>query len=307
VRPKTYNTMTLLRSILASLSEADERVGNELVKLVRIYPLSKAASPPTQRLLDMTDVMYNGLITYDENFFISLVRVLNEETVQPQDLQMMGMLLPLGIERGKQFKPDADTVALLKSAANEAHAWIMAKAATDITPWWPDSQWVVPSPPITVPTGFKWVTPNYFDVDSRGIALSQYFCPTEKLGTGSFYFGSFHDSSGSPLEGGTSYRLHVPAKVPVREFWSVTVYSLRTSSFFLNSTHLTLSSLDKGMETNADGSVDVYFGPNAPAGKESNWLYTAAGEKWFPWFRVYGPEKAIMDKSWKLPDIEKAK
>src|SRR5262245_41431283 len=103
VRPKTYNTMTLLRSILASLSEADERVGNELVKMVRIYPLSKAASPPPQRLLDMTDVTYNGLITYDETFFVSLARALNEETVQPRDLQMMGMVLPLGIERGKEF------------------------------------------------------------------------------------------------------------------------------------------------------------------------------------------------------------
>jgi hypothetical protein len=81
--------------------------------------------------------MYNGLITYDETFFTALARVLNEETVQPRDLQMMYMLLPLSIERGKEFKPDADTVALLRSAANEAHAWIMAKAATEITPWWP--------------------------------------------------------------------------------------------------------------------------------------------------------------------------
>ena len=85
----------------------------------------------------------------------------------------------------------------------------------------------------------------------------------------------------------------------------MTVYSLKTSSFFLNSTHLTLSSLDQEMKRNDDGSVDFYFGPQAPAGKESNWLFTPAGEKWFPWFRVYGPEKAIMDKTWKLPDIEK--
>ena len=41
-----------------------------------------------------------------------------------------------------------------------------------------------------------------------------------------------------------------------------------------------------------------------PAGQETNWLYTETGQKWFPWFRVYGPEKAIMDKSWRLPDIE---
>ena len=180
----------------------------------------------------------------------------------------------------------------------------MYKAATDVTPWWPDSQWCVPTPPITVPTDFKWETPNYFGVDARGIALSQYFCPTAKLGTDSFYFGTFHDHSGKALEGQKTYRLHVPANVPVREFWSATVYSLKTSSFFLNATRLTLGSLDKDLRKNADGTVDIYFGPKPPAGQESNWLYTQPGQKWFPWFRVYGPEKAIFDKSWRLPDIE---
>ena len=283
------------------------QAGNELVKQVKIYPLSKAANPPAQRLLDMTDVMYNGLVKYDETFFTSLARVLNEETVQPRDLQMMGMLLPLGIEKGKEFKPDAATVALLKSAASGSARLVDGQGCDGRTPWWPDSQWCIPSPPITMPTEFKWEMPNYFGVDARAIALSQYFCPTAKLGTGSFYFGTFHDHSGNPLEGGNNYRLHVPANVPVREFWSVTVYSLETSSFFLNAPRLTLGSLDKELRKNADGSVDIYFGPKPPAGQESNWLYTQAGQKWFPWFRLYGPEKAIFDKSWKLPDIEKVK
>ena len=43
--------------------------------------------------------------------------MLNEEPAQSQDLQMMGMLLPLGIEKGKDFKPDVATVARLNSAA----------------------------------------------------------------------------------------------------------------------------------------------------------------------------------------------
>jgi hypothetical protein len=307
VRPKTYNTMTLLRSILRSLSEEDFKAGNGLVQQVKIYPLSKADNPPVQRFLDMTDVMYHGLIPYDETFFSSLARMLNEEAAQPIDLQMMGMLLPLGIEKGKEFKPDAATIAVLKQAAAEAHAWIVDKSTIDVTPWWPGSQWNIPTPPITLPSGVKWQMPNYFGVDSRAIALSQYFCPTAKLGTGSFYFGTFHDHSGSPLEGGDNYRLHVPPDVPVREFWSVTVYSLETASFFLNSTHLTLGSLDKDLIKNADGSVDLYFGPKPPAGKESNWLYTQNGQKWFPWFRLYGPEKAVFDKSFKLPDIERVK
>jgi hypothetical protein len=305
VRPQTYNTMTLLRSILDSLSVEDVHAGNALVQRVKVYPLSQAANPPAQRLLDMTDVLYNGLFAYDETFFSSLARVLDEETVQPRDLQMRGMLLPLGIEKGKPYNPDATTATLLNAAAKEAHDWIMYKAVTDVTPWWPASQWCVPSPPITMPSGFKWEAADYFDVDARGIALSQYFCPTAKLGTGSFYFGAFHDSSGAPLEGSSKYSLHVPAGVPVREFWSVTVYSLATSSFFLNAPRLTLGSLDKDLRKNADGSVDICIGPTPPPGEESNWIYTQAGQKWFPWFRLYGPEKAVFDKSWKLEDITK--
>lgn len=305
VRPATYNTMTLLRSILASSSEKDVQAGDELVKQVRVYPLSKAANPPAQRLLDMSDILYDGLVKFDETFFTNLSRALNEETVQSRDLQMMGMLRALGIEKGKEFKPDAATTAILKNAATEAQAWLMDKVTTDSTPWWTDSQWVIPSPPITMPTAFKWEMPDYFGVDERAIAIYQYFCPTAKLGTGSFYFATFRDHGGQPLEGGNNYRLHVSANVPVKEFWSITIYSLETSSFFRNSPRLTLGSLDKDLQKNADGSVDIYIGPKPPAGQESNWLYTPAGQKWFPWFRVYGPEKAIMDKSWKLSDIEK--
>jgi hypothetical protein len=53
--------------------------------------------------------------------------------------------------------------------------------------------------------------------------------------------------------------------------------------------------------------VDIYFGPKAPAGQESNWIYTPPAKSWFPWFRFYGPEKALFDKSWTMPDIEMVK
>lgn len=63
--------------------------------------------------------------------------------------------------------------------------------------------------------------------------------------------------------------------------------------------------MDKAVQKNADGSVDIYVGPKAPVGKEANWIYTRPGKKWYPWFRFYGPQKGIFDKSWKLPDIER--
>ena len=305
VRPKTYNSMTLLRSIVASLSEEDVRAGDTLVRQVRVYPLAKAGNPPPQRLVDMTDLIYDGLVRYDESLYLSLAHALNEETVQAGDLQMMGMLLPLGIEMGKEFKPDASTVALLKKAAAEAHAWLMDRRVTFITPWWPDSRWAIPAGPIALKTQFHWEVPGFFDVDSRGLALAAFFAPTAKLGTGSFYFGTYFDGRGRPLRGEHTYRLHVPPNVPVREFWAFTVYSQDTAALFRNSTRPTLDSLDKAMSRNSDGSVDIYVGPKAPRGKESNWIYTPAGKLWFPWFRAYGPEKALLDKAWKLPDIER--
>jgi hypothetical protein len=307
VRPTTYNTFTLVRSILASASEEDVRKGDALVNQVKIYPLAKADNPPAQRFVDMTDIMYDGLVQYDERLYVSLARMLNEETIQPRDLEMLGMLLALGIEKGKEFKPNAATVAQLKTAAAEAHTWLMEKRFTFVTPWWPDSQWYVPAGPIAPQTEFHWEVANYFDVDSRGIALSSFFGPTAKLGTGSFYLGTYHDSSGHRLQGENTYHLHVPANVPVREFWALTVYSQETAALFRNSTRLTLDSFDKGMRKNADGSVDLYIGPKPPTGQESNWIYIAPEKNWFPWFRFYGPEKPLFDKSWKMPDIEMVK
>jgi len=317
LRPKTYGSYMLIRSILASRSEADVRAGNALVKQIRIYPLSQAGNPPAPRFVDMTGKLYNAVVPYDDTFYDSLARVLNEEPVQAapdfwsiresRDLQMLGMLLPLGIEKGKEFKPDAATRTQLKAAATEAHAWLINGITTTFERYYPDGKWTLPLPSIGKQTEFLWEVPNYFDVDARGITLASFFGPVAKLGAGSFYLSTYHDKSGAPLLGSNNYSLHVPANVPASDFWALTVYDLETEAFFLNSTHLTVDSLDKDLQKNADGSVDIYVGPKAPVGKESNWIYTPPGKKWYPWFRFYGPQKAIFDKSWVLPDIELVK
>ena len=105
LRLRTYGSYMLIRSILASRSEADVRAGDALVKQIRIYPLSQAGSPPVPRFVEMTGKLYNAVVPYDDTFYDSLARVINEEPVHPRDLQMLGMLLPLGIEKGKEFKP----------------------------------------------------------------------------------------------------------------------------------------------------------------------------------------------------------
>jgi hypothetical protein len=84
VRSKTFNAKALMRSILASRSEEDRRLGDEMVAQIKIYPLADADNPPEQRFVDMTDTMYRGLVKYDEGMYTSLARMLNEEPVQPR-------------------------------------------------------------------------------------------------------------------------------------------------------------------------------------------------------------------------------
>src|SRR5271165_5090661 len=305
LRPKTYGSYMLIRSILASRSEEDVRAGDALVRQIRIYPLSKAGSPPEPHFIDMTGKLYDAVVPYDDRFYDSLAGVINAEPVESRDLEMLGMLLPLGIEKGKDFKPDPATRAQLKAAAAEAQAWLIQGIVSTCPPYWPDSKWNIPAPPIGIKTEFLWEVPNYLDVDARGITLASFFGPVAHLGAGSFYLNTYFDEKGGRLTGKNTYRLHVPSSVPASDFWAVTVYEQETAAFFRDSTHLTVDSLDPALRKNADGSVDVYVGPRAPVGMESNWIYTEPGKDWYPWFRFYGPQKAIFDKSWKLPDFEK--
>ena len=79
--------------------------------------------------------------------------------------------------------------------------------------------------------------------------------------------------------------------------------SATLAAFVRDARRVELNSYDQKMQKNADGSIDVYFGPVALASKEANWIYTAPGKPWIALFRFYGPEKALLDKTWKLPDL----
>jgi hypothetical protein len=130
------------------------------------------------------------------------------------------------------------------------------------------------------------------------------FAPQQKLGEASFYIISAHDNADKPLDGGNSYKLHILANVPARQFRAVTIYDTETAGFIRESPRVGVDSYDSKMKKNADGSVDVYFGPKARPGQETNWVPTTPGRQWFAMFRFYGPDKPLFEKTWKLTDIE---
>ena len=154
--------------------------------------------------------------------------------------------------------------------------------------------------------GFVFDEGDSLLLDARaGIFHFGTFVPRQ-LGKATAYLISLRDANGDLLSEKHSYKLRVPAKVPVRDFWSVIIYSKETKAFIYNDADkVGLSSYDtSSLHVNEDGSVDLYFGETAPKGQESNWIPTA-GEDFFLIFRFYGPEEAVFTKSFKLPDVEK--
>ena len=114
------------------------------------------------------------------------------------------------------------------------------------------------------------------------------------------------DRQGRPFDGGNAYRLNVPANPPVKQYWSATVYDRATHGLIRNLPWSSRSSQTPGLQKSADGSVDLYFSPKSPSGRETNWVPTSTEGKFEVLFRFYGPQKPLFDKTWKLPDIERS-
>ncbi len=68
-----------------------------------------------------------------------------------------------------------------------------------------------------------------------------------------------------------------------------------------------INSLNKDVKANADGSFDIYYGPTAPKGKESNWIQTIPGKSWFIILRMYGPLEPWLNKTWRPSELELVK
>ena len=125
------------------------------------------------------------------------------------------------------------------------------------------------------------------------------------VGIGSQYAAAVRDANGNYLKGSNTYKLTLPANVPAKDFWSILLYDSQTRSMLQTDQQFpSISSLLADIEQNVDGSTDIYFGPKAPKGKESNWVQTIPDKGFWLILRLYGPLEPWFDKSWRPGKIE---
>jgi len=234
--------------------------------------------------------------------------MIEEEPVETYNLAMMGLLAQVGIKKGGPFEPSKDLKAIHAKAAPEALEYMIEEYHRILNPpFFKGRKWSALMPPGAVETDFSYEFASYFDYHARGSLYYAVISSVKNYGSATFYLDLAETPDGEWLDGAKNYRLNVPAGVPVRDFWAITTYDLETASYLRDLEPSSIDSNMKSVKKNADGSVDIYFGPKAPKGKESNWLPTDPKRRFFLLFRAYGPEPAILDGSFVLNDIELVK
>lgn len=307
VRPKTYGNWMPFRSFLV---DGSTKPGVESVKQhLKIYQLADAANPQSITFANASGVPANFVAPGDYSFWTLLNQVIQEEPSEGSDPTTLGLFASIGIVKGKPFDPDERMKKILTDAANIGAVTARTLAFKIREPeafFYPNSSWRLP-----FFGGYKFeVAPGVANLD--GAAFFYYFATgvtpameAEMVGQGSQYPWASLDSKGNPFDGGKTYKLRLPPNTPVKDFWSVIVYDNQTRSMLQTDQRApSVSSQDKGVKTNADGSVDVWFGPKAPPGMEKNWVQTIPGKGWFMILRLYGPLEPWFNKTWRPGEIE---
>jgi hypothetical protein len=290
--------------------------------------------PPAEvkpvRYIEGSGLAFNTIPPSDHTFFDLVNDFVQEEVEGAFEPEIMGALAAIGIVKGQPFEPDARMRGILTQAADVGNAtgrtlnFAFRGTSEEDFAYYPGSSWYNmlflggysfdTPPPAVTPEGIK----PYPKVGHRRLAsrfsffhwatgITPAMC-MRITGVGSQYLMSTMDSDKNVFDGAKNYKLTLPPNIPQANFWSVTVYDNQTRSMLQTPQRWpktgSLSYPLPAAVENDDGSTDVYFGPEAPEGKESNWIQTLPGKGYFVILRLYSPLQPFFDKTWRPSEVE---
>ena len=275
----------------------------------RMYPLSQKDNPPKMNFINVSGTENNTIHRMDYGYWEEVNSTIQAEPATGISPEVRGMLAAIGIEKGKEFKPDERMKKILTEAAKVGSVTAQALTARPrderfyVYPG--ERMWTNPMPggayDFMVNGGIFHDARIYMHFYATGITPAM---AARNVGVGSQYLIAYLDKNENALDGSKTYKIHLPPNVPAKDFWSFTLYDNQTRSMLQTDQRFPgVDSLGK-VKANADGSYDIFFGPKAPEGMEHNWIQTVPGKAWNTIFRLYGPLEPFYDKTWKPSDPE---
>ncbi len=291
---------------------------------LKIYPLAdmneawladgKRGQPPEMEFISATGREFNTIHSNDFGFFEELYSVIDREPLDLIDPETRGLFASIGIQKGTPFAPDERMTKLLTDAVavgNGTARSLLWHDRNEENFLYEGSYWKFGY------VGDDWQYLKDGGLGGRNLDARTHFfynatvnspaMAMHLLGAGSQYAWGYLDSAGNHLDGGESYRLHLPQDVPAVKFWSIAVYDTQSRSLLRTDQRFPTKAswrVPDEFVYNDDGSLDLYFGPIAPAGMEPNWIQTLPGKSWFCLLRLYSPLSPWYDKTWRPGEID---
>ena len=288
-------------------------------------PLAPLPEVTGTRFVEGSGVPVNTIPPNDFTYWEMVDGLVQQEPAGIADPEIMGLLAAVGIVKGRPFKPDGRMRKILEDAVVVGNATArtisFAPRPEEGFAYYPGSAWLNPlfaggydflDPPPQITS--KGVVPSPGGGARKLNARIAWFYPYTGItpamcmrlpGMGSQYLVAMRDGSGEFLDGGRGYRLTLPPGIPESRFWSVMVYDRQTRSMLqTGQPRPDVGSQSGTVKACPDGSTDIYFGPAAPDGWDSNWLQTVPGKGFFVILRLYNPLQPFFDKTWRPGEIE---
>jgi hypothetical protein len=278
-------------------------------KFTKVYLLSDIERPPAMKFFNLSGQAFNTVAVNDYSFYENINWLVQEEPINTLNPDTLGLLAAIGIVKGKPFMPDGRMRAILTEAVAVGNATARVNLFSNRFEkrfFYPDSAWFS----IYFCDNYEFLVDGVPLLDARigywyfanGISPAMVL---KMVGIGSQYAAAMVDSQGKPLDGSKTYKVHLAPNIPVKDFWSFVVYDNQTRTMLqTDQQYPSISSNNKGIVINPDTSIDIWFGPTAPVGHETNWLQTVPGKGWFTFLRLYGPLQSWFDKNWQPGEVE---
>ena len=288
---------------------------------------------PETKFIEGSGLAFNTIPPSDYTFFDLINENVQSEPATSYDVELAGQLAAIGIVHGKPFAPDERMKKILSDAAAFGQAtgralnwryamkhpdWAYYEGSNWGSMLWQGGAFFETPPPVFEEGMFKPLpATGARTLDSRTAFYYGYTLDSPGMimripGVGSQYLMGFADSEGNAFDGGKTYKVVLPPKIPAEAFWSLTLYDNQTRSMLQTPQNYPRAGSQNypspAAEAAADGTTTIWFGPEQPEGvARGNWIQTVPGKGWFTILRLYSPLPSFFDKSWRIGEIEPAK